>query len=477
MRAPKQKNGTLMRKNLRLGLATATAAALTGGLLGLSTGTATAAAPAKPAQTKPAKPAKYTDDFNGDGYRDYATTEDDDTVRVTYGAKSGIGTRTKTFHQNSPGIPGTRDGEEDMFGEAMATADFNGDGYADLAVSDPTETVASRGLAGLVTIVWGSKSGLGSKATALPLAKPYHDQWFGSHLAAGDFNGDGKPDLAVADSTSVHIYRGGFSSKNGGTGKVTHHKPKGHVVNEPTALIAGKVTKDKATDLYVLGAGEPSRDRSTSGSWFLRGGSTIKAGKPTTYNSREANFAASGVVADFDKDGYGDLAVGDVPYKAGAGSVIVTRGTANGPGSSYRLTQDTPGIATKMSKRDLFGISLSAGDTNRDGYPDLAVGTLENIGSTEWAGGVHILRGGKKGLTGTGSQWITRDTKGIPGKPFEVEMFASDVRLRDDDRDGDADLFVSTDYHAKKSLLLKAGPAGITTGSPRGLRIRTDFPQ
>ncbi|WP_190122418.1 FG-GAP and VCBS repeat-containing protein [Streptomyces inusitatus] len=465
-----------MRTHLRLGLATATAAALTGGLLGLSTGTA-AAAPAKPAQTKPAKPAKYADDFNGDGYRDYATTESDDAVRVTYGTKSGIGTKTKVFHQNSPGIPGTRDREEDMFGEAMATADFNGDGYADLAVSDPTETVGSRGLAGLVTIVWGSKSGLGSKATALPLAKPYADQWFGSHLATGDFNGDGRPDLAVTDATSVHIYRGGFSSKNGGTGKVTHHKPSGNVLNEPSGLVAGKVTKDRATDLYVLGVGELNADRSTSGSWFLRGGSTIKAGKPKTYNSSAPDFAPAGVIADFDKDGYGDLAVGDTGYKDEAGSVIVMRGTANGPGSSYRLTQDTPGIATRMSMRDGFGVSLSAGDTNRDGYPDLAAGTMETIGSAEWAGGVHVLRGSKKGLTGTGSQWITRDTKGIPGKPSEVDMFAFDIRLRDDDRDGDADLFVSTGYHEKTSLLLKAGPTGITTGSPRELRIRTDFPQ
>ena len=53
------------RRNTRLVLATAAAVSLTGGLLTLSTSTASAA------------PAKYADDFNGDGYRDYATVPRD----------------------------------------------------------------------------------------------------------------------------------------------------------------------------------------------------------------------------------------------------------------------------------------------------------------------------------------------------------------------------------------------------------------
>ena len=60
-----------IRKTHRLVLATATAASLTGGLLTLATGTATAATL-----------AKYADDFNGDGYRDYAVG-DSGSVTVT----------------------------------------------------------------------------------------------------------------------------------------------------------------------------------------------------------------------------------------------------------------------------------------------------------------------------------------------------------------------------------------------------------
>ncbi|MFI2211913.1 FG-GAP and VCBS repeat-containing protein [Streptomyces sp. NPDC020141] len=449
---------------LRRVVATATAVALAGGLLSLATGQATAAA----------KPAKYTDDFNGDGYRDYATSVTGQSVTLTYGTAAGPGGKTKEFDQRSPGIPGTLTGA-DGFSSAMAAADFNNDGYADLAVADPTEKVGNRRGQGMVVVVWGTKSGLGSKATTLPLKSPKADMGFGRHLAAGDFDGNGKADLAVADDQSVHIYRGGFSSKNGGTGKVTRHTPNHDALLEITGLAAGKVTKDKAVDLYVLGAGY-ANGRQNSGTWFLRGGSTVTAPKkPSTYNAATPDYSPEGVVADFDKDGYGDLAVNDTPYKKHAGSVLVLRGGKSGPGGSYRLTQGTAGVATSLTAGDEFGFSLSAGDTNRDGYPDLAVSAMETVGGLDAAGGVHVLRGGKKGLTGGGSQWFTRATAGVPGEPRETGMFGAFVRLRDADRDGDADLMISD--NSESTLVLKGGASGITTGSASVVKLRANFPQ
>ncbi|MDT9699351.1 hypothetical protein [Streptomyces sp. P17] len=61
-------------QHLRRALATATAVSLTGGLLTLSVSAATAATP-----------AKYADDFNGDGYRDYAAAGLGGQFTVTYG--------------------------------------------------------------------------------------------------------------------------------------------------------------------------------------------------------------------------------------------------------------------------------------------------------------------------------------------------------------------------------------------------------
>ncbi|MEU9735691.1 FG-GAP and VCBS repeat-containing protein [Streptomyces sp. NPDC048002] len=441
------------RSTVRLALATATAASLTGGLLTLSVGAAHAATP-----------AKYADDFNGDGYRDFAAAGFGQ-FTVTYGTSKGPGTTSKTFTQATAGIPGTAGdagGYADAFGEDVAAADFNRDGYADLAVADFTEKVSGKVSAGAVTIVWGSKSGLtGTGALRLKITASSH-RGFGKQIEAGDFNGDGKADLAVADAIDgVRIYRGGFS-KSGTTGSVTKHVPNSLLA--PAGLVAGKVTKDGATDLFLLGQGYRD-DKFTSEAWFLRGGSTIKPGKVTVYNSNGYD-EPTGVVADFNKDGYGDLAVGDSAYNRFAGSVVVWRGGSTGPTTKYRVTQSTSGVATAAVKGEGFGRTVSAGDTNGDGYADLAVGVpWETVNSVENAGGAHVLRGSKSGLTGTNSQWFTRATAGVPGSPTDFGTFGTLVRLRDIDRDGDKDLVVSPDWYGPSVLLPGTGSRITGTGA------------
>ncbi|MEU1707452.1 VCBS repeat-containing protein [Streptomyces sp. NPDC005706] len=459
-----------MPRPLRLALATATAVSLTGGgLLALSSPAAAAA-------------AKYADDFNGDGYRDYAQASYGGSFTVTYGTATGPGTVTKTFTQSSTGVPGTAGdagGYADAFGEDLAAADLNADGYADLAVADFTEKVSDKIDSGAVTIMWGAASGLGTKATRLPVAAVKR-RGFGKGVETGDFNGDGKPDLAVIDSlNTAYVFRGGFS-KTGTTGTVTKHRLplSSPDILEPSGLVAGKVTNDKATDLYVLGQGYRD-DKMTLDAWFLRGGSTVKpASKVTPINNTSPDYSPAGVIADFDKNGYGDLAVGDTRYNSGAGSVVVVRGGTSGPTTKYRLTQSTSGVATAATKDDGFGGTLSAGDTNRDGYPDLAVSSEEEkVGTVASAGGVHILRGGRAGLTGAGSQWFTRATAGVPGSPTQWERFGMNLRLRDTDRDGDADLVIGDNDYEQTSLLLRGGPTGITTTAVTKLGVWPTFPQ
>ncbi|MQS35293.1 FG-GAP and VCBS repeat-containing protein [Streptomyces katsurahamanus] len=459
-----------MRTTLRTALATAVTVSLTGGLLGLTTGSATAAVPAKAAKTV----QPY--DFNGDGNRDYAIWDAPRKVAITYGTKSGPGTKTFTFNQDSPGIPGENLKDDGAFGEAMTSADFNGDGYADLVVSDENEKLKGQTYRGIVVIVWGSKSGLGSQASALPVDPHPRMRSFGLELAAGDFSGDGKPDIAVADDRAVNIYRGGFTP-SGTTGEVSSFVAK--TMSQFYKLAPGKVTEDGATDLYVTGEGRVDGRRMSS-TWFLKGGSTIESTEPVVYRSA-ANQGRSpyAVVADFDKDGYGDLAFNDIAHKDGAGAVFVLSGGANGPTTLRRITQDTPGIATSAGPGEHFGSTLSAGDTNRDGYADLAVGTTEEVGPLDGAGGAHVLHGGKKGLTGTGSKWFTRDTKGIPGKAEEGGGFGVEVRMHDFDRDRDADLLLS-DYSKRDEYdgtVLGGGRDGITTKHVRKVSIPPTFAQ
>jgi hypothetical protein len=217
----------------------------------------------------------------------------------------------------------------------------------------------------------------------------------------------------------------------------------------------------------------------TQAAWFLRGGSTIKAGTFTTYDPTAPDWSPVGTIADFDKNGYGDLAVSDTPYNKQSGSVVVLRGGAKGAASSYRLSQSTAGVATAAAKDEQFGFSVSAGDTDHDGYPDLAVGVpYETAGSAKGAGGVHVLRGGRSGLTGAGSRWFSRATAGVPGNAVSQAAFGVHVRLRDVNRDGYADLLISDQYeNYDTSVLLPAGTTGVTASDARELSVRADFPQ
>ncbi|MDT9699667.1 VCBS repeat-containing protein [Streptomyces sp. P17] len=167
--------------------------------------------------------AKYYDDFNGDGRRDLAYWGYNDdgrvggTVTVVYGTANGPGTRIQRIHQDTAGIPGTGE-EDDQFGESLAGADLNKDGYADLVVGNSTGHVGSQQYRGSVTIVWGSASGLSGGTTLVPKTGAYGN--FGRDLATGDFTGDGSPDLAVVGGGETWLYRGGLT-KSGGTGSVS----------------------------------------------------------------------------------------------------------------------------------------------------------------------------------------------------------------------------------------------------------------
>ncbi|MGH4036118.1 FG-GAP and VCBS repeat-containing protein [Actinomycetota bacterium Odt1-20B] len=448
-----------MRRHLRTRTRTRTTATLTA-LLAASL--APLALPTAPAS---AAPAKYGDDFNGDGYRDYAyssfSARGGGGVTVVYGTATGPGTTKKRLTQSSPGVPGS-DEADDMFGEVRAAADFDGDGYGDLAVAATGEK-GSRGAGqGAVTILWGSASGL-AQGTTLPNKNPGRYHAMGKDLATGDFNGDGKQDLAVINGSVTYVHRGPLK-RSGTTGSVT--KLDKTTSFYASALIAGKVDGDKKTDLTIIGDVVTS-EYIASDAWYIKGGtSRLTPGKTLRLESQSGNGGSSerggdGVIADFNKDGYGDIAVGTSLYAKHKGRVSVWYGASGGPSRSARLSQSTSGVAGSPENYDEFGSSVSAGDVNGDGYADLAVGVSgEAIDGKEYAGGVHVFKGRSGGLSGTGSQWFARNSPGVPGALSADDQFGGLVRLRDTDADGRADLLASG---AVNSLRLPGAAGGITT--------------
>ncbi|KUN24112.1 hypothetical protein AQJ23_21225 [Streptomyces antibioticus] len=436
---------------MRIRTATTIAALLTAGL--------SLSSPASAAS------AKYGDDFNGDGYRDYAANANGSTkgggVLITFGTATGPGTKTQFVSQSSSGVPGS-DETDDMFGAFRAAADFNADGYGDLAVGAPGENVDGRADQGAVTILWGSAGGL-SGGTAIPAKAKESYAYMGRDLAVGDFNGDGRKDLAVVAGGKAYVYRGAIN-RTGVHGTVST-LDKSASPFSATAVIAGKVNGDGKTDLVVIGDGV-NTEEIWSEAWFVKGGTTLSSGKTLRLESQSggggsADRGGDGVIADFNHDGYGDIAIGTSLYGGYKGRVSVWYGSSSGPGTSARITQNTSGVAGTAEAYDNFGSSVSAGDINGDGFADLAVGAYgEKIDGKEYAGTVHVLYGRASGLTGTGSQAFARNSAGIPGALESDDFFGATVRLRDTDRDGHADLFVTGQVG---SLRLPGTGSGVTT--------------
>ena len=81
-------------------------------------------------------------------------------VTVLYGSVGGLsGVGSRLFTQNSPGVRGSSEAG-DRFGAALAAGDFNGDGFAELAVGTPGEDVSAVVDAGAVTVLPGAAGGL-----------------------------------------------------------------------------------------------------------------------------------------------------------------------------------------------------------------------------------------------------------------------------------------------------------------------------
>lgn len=138
------------------------------------------------------------------------------------------------------------------------TSDFDGDGYADVAVGEPLRDIGEFNYAGAVQINYGSSSGITATGrqyfdedSAGIAGTPSYDDRFGYALTAGFFNGDCYSDLAIGteyeDDVTVL-----YGSSSGLTTSGALHVA-GHLAlsNFGAALTSGDFNHDGFSDLVV----------------------------------------------------------------------------------------------------------------------------------------------------------------------------------------------------------------------------------
>jgi FG-GAP-like repeat/FG-GAP repeat/Bacterial pre-peptidase C-terminal domain len=310
-------------------------------------------------------------DFNGDGKQDLVVAHEDlrGTVSVLLGDGAGDFSAATNFSVDDDPV-------------SVTVGDFNGDGKQDLAAANLSSSD--------VSILLGDGTGNFSSPTNFTTG----DYTIPTSVAVGDFNGDGKQDLAVAkQSNSVSILlgdgTGNFSAPtNFAVGASFPHSvavgdfngdgkqdiATANYYSENVSILLGDGTGNfSAPTNFAVGAsfpvsvavgdfnGDGKQDIATANS----GGDSVSIllGDGQGNFSAPANFAVGDhpydvVVGDFNGDGKEDLATASY-ISSGTVSILLGDGTGNFSAPTNFTVGDAP-------------ISLAAGDFNGDGKQDLA---------------------------------------------------------------------------------------------------------
>jgi hypothetical protein len=477
-------------------------------------------------------------DFNGDGFPDLAIgAPHDDTqdannvgaVNVLYGTEVGLQANMpadQRWTQDSPGMKGIAE-SGDTFGVALATGDFNGDGFGDLAIGVPGDSPRLQSNAGAVNVLYGSVTGLDSDT-------PIDDQWwhqdsantrdqaepddaFGSALSIGDFNGDGFEDLAVGvPGEDIGSINGGgavsvlYGAVDGLQTDVPYdqfwHQDSAGVSDSAGAgdgfgssLSTGDFNDDGFADLAIGVPEETVSEKENAGAAAVLYGSAtqLQADAPddqlwsrdsTDVTATAEPFDKFGIalaVGDFDGDGFADLGIGvsrddvDSNSISDAGSVSVLYGSADGLQASAPAdqfwSQNSDGVKAAAEKSDHFGDAVAGGDFNGDGFDDLAIGVPdEDLSGGADAGTTNVLYGSSGGLQASSpndQQW-NLDTPSVRGTADPSDRFGAALARGDFNADGFADAVIGVPGEEAGGFA-EAGSAMVLYGTSQRLQAES----
>ena len=270
-------------------------------------------------------------DLNGDGHLDVVSPNSasggSDGVSVSLNTGTGALTSPVSYTTSNSSLSGFQP-------YALATADFNGDGHADIASANYGS--------GTLSILFGDGNGaLGNTAVYTAGNTP-------DGIAVGDFNGDGHPDIVVANrgDNDVSVFL------NNGDG--TFAPAVSYAVgSSPNGVAVGNLSGDGYPDIVVADTGSNQLTE------LVNSGN----GTFTTITDNIVGSASDVKLADMNNDGQLDIIAGIGGSSPGI-DVLLNAGS-NVFNPTFVSTSTTP-------------VDLTIADFNNDGNLDVASADLNN---------------------------------------------------------------------------------------------------
>ena len=359
----------------------------------------------------------FAGDFNGDGRLDL----------VVYDTASPL--PSEILFNSSSGFKLDPTLSPNHF-QPLLSYDLNHDGYTDLIVVGKTN-----GYLGTHVLFAGPPGPNSFSVFTRDLTLKLNDtRQNPTSAVAGDFNGDGREDIAIALFDNIAVFL------QDATGAFPAARQYAAVI-APVALLAGDINGDGKQDLAIASSAAPLVDV------LFNDGNGYFTGAPLTI---APNYTGGAIAADFDRDGKQDLAIVrgscyDDPCTGAAVSV------ARGSGQGWFLPEQNYAVP-------IYAEAIATGDLNGDGYLDLVTVSFNGSGPD-----TSVLLGKADGTFAAAHS-------------YTLGALSYDAFLLDVNHDGKLDLITDTGVSLGNGDGTFAAVIDFPLASDDGTRIRTgDF--